>query len=139
MKKIGLIMGCFGVIVLLTGCGGSKSLECSMTNDNQTQTFYLNFGTDDLLQSGTFNYRIQLSEEEQAYLDDLMTELEDQFDSSEFEGVKVDVTNNGKDIVDVNMSFDADEMSEVLGQEIDDSVTYDYIKEDLEDSGYVCK
>lgn len=140
MKRIGLCLGCFGMILLLTvGCGSGRSLECSASQEGATQTYHLSFGSDDILKSGTFNYRLTLDEDQQEYFEEIVTEIEKEFDPSEFEGIDVKLTNNGKDVIEVNLGFDAQELSEVLGEELDDSVTYDYIKDDLENSGFVCE
>ena len=60
-------------------------------------------------------------------------------DSDEYEGFEIRVTDNGKNEVYVDIAFDASELSEIMGEELDESATYDSIREDLESNGYVCK
>ena len=60
-------------------------------------------------------------------------------DSDEYEGFEIRVTDNGKNEVYVDIAFDASELSEIMGEELDESATYDSIREDLENSGYVCE
>ena len=52
---------------------------------------------------------------------------------------EIQVTDNGKNEVYVDIAFDASEVSDIMGEELDESATYDSIREELEDSGYVCE
>ena len=138
MKRIGLIGVSVGMVLLLTGCG-QKSLDCSMEENNMKYNYMLNFDSKDLLKSGTFNLDIKLEDEQKEYLDEIVSEMEKQYDSSEFEGVDISVTDNGEDTVNVKMNFTSDEISAITGEELSDEDTYESIKKDLEDGGYVCK
>ena len=64
--------------------------------------------------------------------------LKERFENNdEFEGFEIQVTDNGKNEVYVDIAFDASEVSDIMGEELDESATYDSIREELEDSGYV--
>ena len=80
-----------------------------------------------------------MEDEQKEYLDEIVSEMEKQYDSSEFEGVDISVTDNGEDTVNVKMNFTSDEISAITGEELSDEDTYESIKKDLEDGGYVCK
>lgn len=138
MKRIGLIGVCFGMVLLLTGCG-NKSLQCTSAEDNEEQVYTLNFDSKEMLESGTFLYRYVLNEDEIPYFDTIVETIESTYTSENFEGLDIQVSDNGKDTIEVQMNFTADQMSEITGSELDDSATYDYIKEDLEDSGFICE
>ena len=138
MKRIGLIGICFGMVLLLTGCG-NKSLQCTSAEDNEEQVYTLNFDSKEMLESGTFLYRYVLNEDEIPYFDTIVETIESTYTSENFEGLDIQVSDNGKDTIEVQMNFTADQMSEITGSELDDSATYDYIKEDLEDSGFICE
>lgn len=138
MKRIGLIGVCFGMVLLLTGCG-NKSLQCTRAEDNEEQVYTLNFDSKEMLESGTFLYRYVLNEDEIPYFDTIVETIESTYTSENFEGLDIQVSDNGKDTIEVQMNFTADQMSEITGSELDDSATYDYIKEDLEDSGFICE
>ena len=124
MKRIGLIGVCFGMILLLTGCG-SKNLECSMSEDNMEQVINFNFNSDDIFESGSLRQTIKLDEDELDTLDEGVEYMKEYFSSSEFEGLDVRVSDNGRDEVYVDMSFDADELSEATGAELGEDDNYD--------------
>ena len=138
MKRIGSIGVCFGMILLLTGCG-SKNLECSMSEVNMEQVINFNFNSDDIFESGSLRQTIKLDEDELDTLDEGVEYMKEYFSSSEFEGLDVRVSDNGRDEVYVDMSFDADELSEATGAELGEDDNYDSAKDTFEEMGYVCK
>ena len=139
MKRIGLIGVCFGMILLLTGCG-KKELRCSMSEDSIDYQMNLTFDSKDLLDTGAMRQTYKLDEDEEDTLEEGVQYLKKMFeDSDEYEGFEIRVTDNGKNEVYVDIAFDASELSEIMGEELDESVTYDSIREDLESNGYVCK
>ncbi len=139
MKRIGLIGVCFGMILLLTGCG-KKELRCSMSEDSIDYQMNLTFDSKDLLDTGAMRQTYKLDEDEEDTLEEGVQYLKKMFeDSDEYEGFEIRVTDNGKNEVYVDIAFDASELSEIMGEELDESATYDSIREDLESNGYVCK
>ncbi len=139
MKRIGLIGVCFGMILLLTGCG-TKELRCSMSEDSIDYQMNLTFDSEDLLDTGAMRQTYKLEEDEEETLEEGVQYLKEMFeDSDEYEGFEIRVTDNGKNEVYVDIAFDASELSEIMGEELDESATYDSIREDLENSGYVCE
>lgn len=140
MKRVGLIGLSLSMIFLLTGCG-EKSLECSMTEDNMTQAFNLKFDSKDMLESGVMRFTFKLEDDELDTLDEGVEALRETFENnSEYDAFDISVTDNGKDEAYVDMSFSADQISEVTGEDLDpETDNYDSIKADLEDTGYVCK
>ena len=139
MKRIGLIGVCFGMILLLTGCG-KKELRCSMSEDSIDYQMNLTFDSKDLLDTGAMRQTYKLAEDEEDTLEEGVQYLKEMFeDSDEYEGFEIRVTDNGKNEVYVDIAFDASELSEIMGEELDESATYDSIREDLESNGYVCK
>ena len=139
MKRIGLIGVCFGMILLLTGCG-KKELRCSMSEDSIDYQMNLTFDSKDLLDTGAMRQTYKLAEDEEDTLEEGVQYLKKMFeDSDEYEGFEIRVTDNGKNEVYVDIAFDASELSEIMGEELDESATYDSIREDLESNGYVCK
>lgn len=139
MKRIGLIGVCFGMILLLTGCG-TKELRCSMSEDSIDYQMNLTFDSEDLLDTGAMRQTYKLEEDEEETLEEGVQYLKEMFeDSDEYEGFEIRVTDNGKNEVYVDIAFDASELSEIMGEELDESATYDSIREDLENNGYVCE
>lgn len=139
MKRIVLIGVCFGMILLLTGCG-KKELRCSMSEDSIDYQMNLTFDSKDLLDTGAMRQTYKLDEDEEDTLEEGVQYLKKMFeDSDEYEGFEIRVTDNGKNEVYVDIAFDASELSEIMGEELDESATYDSIREDLESNGYVCK
>ena len=139
MKRIGLIGVCFGMILLLTGCG-TKELRCSMSEDSIDYQMNLTFDSEDLLDTGAMRQTYKLEEDEEETLEEGVQYLKEMFeDSDEYEGFEIRVTDNGKNEVYVDIAFDASELSEIMGEELDESATYDSIREELENEGYVCE
>ena len=139
MKRIGLIGVCFGMILLLTGCG-TKKLECSMSQESMGYQINLTFDSEDMLDTGVMRQTFKLAEDEEDTLEEGVQYLKERFENNdEFEGFEIQVTDNGKNEVYVDIAFDASEVSDIMGEELDESATYDSIREELEDSGYVCE
>ena len=139
MKRIGLIGVCFGMILLLTGCG-TKELRCSMSEESMGYQMNLTFDSEDMLDTGVMRQTFKLAEDEEDTLEEGVQYLKERFENNdEFEGFEIQVTDNGKNEVYVDIAFDASEVSDIMGEELDESATYDSIREELEDSGYVCE
>ena len=138
MKRIGLIGVCFGMVLLLTGCG-EKRLECTRSEDNMEQVINFKFNSNDVFESGSLRQTVKLDEDELDTLDEGVEYMKEYFSSSEFEGLDIKVSDNGKDEVYVDMAFDADELSEATGAELGEDDNYDSAKETFEGMGYVCE
>lgn len=139
MKRIGLIGVCFGMALLLTGCG-SKELRCSISNENIDYQINLTFDSEDLLDTGVMRQTYKLTEEQEDTLEEGVQYLKEVFeDNDQYEGFEINITDNGKNEVYVDIAFDASELSEIMGEELDESATYDSIREELENEGYVCE
>lgn len=139
MKRIGLIGVCFGMVLLLTGCG-SKELRCSISNENIDYQMNLTFDSEDLLDTGVMRQTYKLTEEQEDTLEEGVQYLKEVFeDNDQYEGFEINITDNGKNEVYVDIAFDASELSEIMGEELDESATYDSIREELENEGYVCE
>lgn len=142
MKRIGIVLASFIFLVILTGCGSEKKLECSLSDEENGlyQTMNLSFDSKDLLKSGTIKQEIKLSEDMAPYLDTIKESAEEEFNSSDYSGMDVQITDNEKDTITVTIGFDAEEASKAMGEELDeDSDNYTSIKESLETEGYTCK
>lgn len=142
LSSVGLVGVCLTLLLFTTGCGGKK-LECSLKEDDYEQTAYLKFDSKNNLNSGVLRQVMKFDEEEIAYLDDIknVTErVKDNIAASEsFSGLDFEVSDNGKDTIIVDFNFNAEEISQVLDEDLDDDLSYDAIREDLENDGFVCK
>ena len=63
MKRIGLIGVCFGMVLLLTGCG-EKRLECTRSEDNMEQVINFKFNSNDVFESGSLRQTVKLDEDD---------------------------------------------------------------------------
>ena len=140
-KCIGLGL-CCGAVLFLTGCGNdAKTMLCTITDEDSGiyQEYTLNFGANDLFESGHIVQDISVPESYRDYMDTYVDAVKEQFDTSDYKDMDITVTDNGEDTIRVEMNFNADQLSETMNVEMDDSATYDNVKEEMENAGYTCK
>lgn len=146
MKRIGLIGVSFGMILLLTGCGNTKTLTCTMQRSEDGTT-------------GAMGYRvtykddvISVIEEKMAYegsgddylsqLDDLEKEFNEGVSEHETDGVKYDLERDGNR-VEITVTYDLNKMTEEEREDIDfsfdDDNSYETVKSNFESQGMVCE
>lgn len=144
MKRVGLIGVCFGMILLLTGCGNEVELTCNMTEDisyaSMTAEYHLVY-EDELLTVMDQGAIIEIDEEYADYL----SYFEDSF-KEEFEDrasyVKTSYKTEDNRFI-AKASYDITKMSdedlESSNDYKDEFATYESAKAYLEDQGYTCK
>ena len=145
MKRMGLIGVCFGLILLLTGCGkDTVELTCSMTEDasyaSMTAEYHLVYEDEKLtvMDQGAI---IEVDEDYANYLSYYEDSFKDSFeDSADY--VKTSYKTEGNRFI-ATASYDITKMS---AEELEDSndyedefATYENAKAYLEDEGYTCK
>jgi len=144
MKKV-LFVGLFCTLIL-TGCGG-KTLTCTMSEeeDGMTMSNEMKFTFDkegEKITKGSVVFDVEVDEEYAEYLDELEEDLKDEFeDIEDFADVKLKTKNNSFS-VEIKYStkdLSEDELEELYYADIYDDVTYEELKEELEDSGFTCK
>ncbi len=147
MKKRVILGSIAGVMLLtLTGCGGGKTLTCTMENSedgmSQITEMRVSFKNDTATSFKTTS-TFEMGEEYSGYLDEFEDYLKDSM-TSEFEdaGVDIDFQRDGNKFI-LTMGADFSEMTDEekadLGFDESDDNSYDTIKSSLEDSGYTCK
>ena len=145
MKRIGLIGVCFGLILLLTGCGkDTVELTCSMTEDasyaSMTAEYHLVYEDEKLtvMDQGAI---IEVDEDYANYLSYFEDSFKEEFEDSP-NYVKTSYKIEGNRFI-ATASYDITKMSdEELGDSNDyeeEFATYDSAKAYLEDEGYTCK
>ena len=140
MKRVGLALGCFGLVLLTTGCGG-KTLECRSSDDSLgvEYLYQLNFDRDDMIDTGVIRQRYVLEDEDLDNFDEMVQEVKDSVEEVDSQGIDIEVTDNGTDTIDVIFHFDIEEVGNALGEELNADSNYDTIKADLENNGFVCE
>ena len=140
MKRVGLALGCFGLVLLTTGCG-EKTLECRSSDDSLgvEYLYQLNFDRDDMIDTGVIRQRYVLEDEDLNNFDEMVQEVKDSVEEVDSQGIDIEVTDNGTDTIDVIFRFDIEEVGNALGEELNADSNYDTIKADLENNGFVCE
>lgn len=145
MKRMGLIGVCFGLILLLTGCGkDTVELTCSMTEDasyaSMTAEYHLVYEDEKLtvMDQGAI---IEVDEDYANYLSYFEDSFKEEFENSA-DYVKTSYKTEGNRFI-AAASYDITKMS---NEELEDSndyeeefATYESAKSYLEDEGYTCK
>ncbi len=135
------------VLVLVTGCGGSKgkTLTCTKSEDEtgmkSTQTMKVSF-SDDKASKINMTMKMDIDEEYSSYISAFKSMLDSQFENFKSKsGVKYD-SKSDKDSITVDLEVDINKLSEEeLGAlDLDGSTgTYDEVKKALEKDEYTCK
>lgn len=147
MKRIFTIFAFIFSILLLTGCGSTKKLECKKVYKeyNETDVYMLEYTKDGVLQSVT--YRILLED----YIEGELTtseraELNSECDEIKDSGIKnlsCKVNIKGKDVEMIISATGIDKMSleQIEEADLDDftEYTYDELKAELIEDGYTCQ
>lgn len=151
MKKIKLLV--LGALILLcfTGCGSSKTLECSKSEDAEgmktTMTYTMKFKSDKVnyLKMGMdFEATTEEVKEYWSYsigmVDSMFSEYEEK------DGLKIDSKNDEDNYkYTFSMELDLDKLTDEDLEELelddvaDSSSTYDEVKKDAEADGFTCK
>lgn len=143
MKRVGLAIAGLSLVVLLTGCGSEKKLECT-TSENQTgvsvnQVYTITFDSKNRFKSAVLSQDMKLDEDQVDYFETYKEQVKTTFENNaQFKDLDIDFSDNSKDTVSVKVSFDADDMSKITGSSTS-SADYDDVKSELEKVGYTCK
>lgn len=132
--------------LLLTGCGNTKTLECSMKDDSNdgmvlNQKVKVSFDGDNVTKVD-MDMKMTVDEEYSDYMDMMEDSLKEQFEDIESKkGITLKTSTKGNDI---NISFVADltKMDKDTKEEldiVDTEASYDEAKKTFEDEGYSCK
>ena len=141
MKKY-LIVFVAVMLLVVTGCGNTKTLSCSLEEDGQKAVVDMEFGDNDVLTKMTMTMSVALEEEltddEKAMMESYMELMCDAYD---YEGIDCKVDTGSKS-VDVVITMNLDKMSAEDKTEMgysDAEATYDAMKKAAEEDGYTCK
>ena len=151
MKRIGLIGVCFGMILLLTGCGNEVELTCTMEESASYATtvmqYHLTYRDEELV---TMDEGVVMEiNESYSYIDSLLSNFEEDFN----ETVDEYVSEFGRDTIEADISVDGNRLTASMSYNIsqmneeqleytsyqDEYSTYESAKESLEAEGFVCE
>lgn len=131
-------------LLLLTGCGNTKTLVCTQTQDengmSMTTEMNVTFKNDEASEF-TMTADMEVEDTYKDYMDQFKSIMEESFSSFKENGM--DVTIDSKDTtVTATISANFDEMTEDEKEEIgftSSDNSYDAVKQSLEDSGFTCE
>ena len=147
MKRIFTIFAFAFSILLLTGCGSTKKLECKKVYEeyNETEVYMLEYTKDGVLQSVTLRLLLEdyiegeLTAEEKAELNSECDEIKE----AGIKNLSCQVNIKEKDIEMIISATGIDKMSpeQIEEADLDDFVeyTYDELKAELIEDGYTCQ
>ena len=134
------------VVLLTSGCGKTKVLECTMNDDStegleMAHTVKATFKNDAVTKMD-IDMVLTVDDELKDYTNELAESLKSEF--SNLDGKKgVSITTDTKDkVVTFNLTADLSKMDDSAKEELDmvgTSETYAAAKKDLEGEGYKCK
>jgi len=145
-KKFMLCVPVLALGLLTSGCGNTKVLECTMTDDSSngmemTQTVKATYKKDSLTKMD-MTMKVTVDEEYEDYMDMLEASLTSEFENLEGKkGIKID-TNTKNNVLTFSLVADIDKMDEETKEElnmVEGTETYEEAKEGLEADGYTCK
>ncbi len=145
MKK-GVIFGTMAGVMLLvlTGCDGGQTLTCTQNQEQDGRSMEAQMEirfTNDRASSLSLQTQVSVTDEEdEVYLDSFIESMDELYEY-ESDGVKIDVDSSSKTAT-VVVTFDFGKMSD---DEIDDAgfdsddLSYETMKEEMEDTGFTCR
>ena len=139
MKNLKIALISLLVVVLLTGCGGKKTLNCNGELEGMKTNFTANFDSKSKFESADLTMEFKVTDEMLSLLS--LKEIKETFETSMKEsfknGAKVTVTDDGKDKLTIKVSLDKSGIKSLVGEEVKD--TYNDVKKSLEDDKFTCK
>lgn len=147
MKKI-LRLGIptLALIFLVSGCGKTKVLECSMKNNStdgmeMSQIIKATFKNDAVTKMD-ISVNVEVDDEYKDYTDELEESLKSEFSNLEDKkGIEIK-TNTKDNVISFKITANLSKMDDAAKEELDmvgTSETYDEAKKELESEGYTCK
>ena len=144
MKSRVLVGSLAVMLLLLTGCGGTQTLVCTQTQeeDGMTMTTEMNVAfQNDEASEFTMTADMKVDDTYIDYMDQFESIMKESFSTFEEDGM--DVTIESKDTtITATVSANFNEMTEDEKEQIgftSSDNSYDDVKQSLEDSGFTCK
>lgn len=145
MKKyLGLLVVMVFGFAFLTGCGSTKTLTCTRSEDEEgmemNTTMNVTFDND-VISGANAIMEFKVPEEYLKVLpiEKFAEEIEKEFIGSIPEGVTTDTKSKG-DTITITMDIDVDKLDNKSKEEMDlDGSSYEEVKKSLEEEGYSCK
>ena len=144
MKKKILLVAVVGTALMCSGCGKTKTLVCTKTEDATGMTITSEMSTDfknDSIQTIKMDMNVKLDSSYVKYKDTIKESLEQQYSKyKDAKGVKysADVKD---DVISFSLTIDNKAISKETrtGLKLSGSEKYSVNKKTLEDQGYSCK
>ena len=142
MRKLGVIIVSVMFFVILVGCGNTKTLTCTQSLEEGLESNFVTKFKNDKLVSGEQKMKMTLTEDMEPYFEDFKDMLVSSIDYlDEYEGIEMKTNDNGKNEIEITVTFDADKLNDESKDELGLGTTtsYDDVKKSLEDEGFVCE
>jgi len=141
MKKY--VVALLGIVLLvITGCGNSKTLSCSIEENEQISVVDMKFSEEGILKTielkRTKMFEEELTKQGREYMDSYMKVYCSGYDMEGVSCTSETGTSSSKLMISVDLDRMLDEDKSDIISETDD-LTYDSIKSKITDNGYVCK
>lgn len=144
MKKIIMPIALVGLALVLSGCGKTETLTCTMSQDESGMA--MNSKIEAVFEGNevtklNLNIDAKVDESLSSYVPTMKSVIESQYEKYKKEGATVKVTSKDNTIK-ADLSFDLKKMSDEDKEEldlIDTKGTKEASKKDLEKEGYTCK
>ncbi len=134
MKKFLKLMVSISVLFLVVGCGNKKVLECTQEDEYENLKTTITYKKDQL---DSMLYTIYLPIGEDVTDEDVDAAIEEFQNVFNEDGIKLDVE-KGKDGVTFTSNLSGEQVKTLMDDENQD-LSYDALKQKLEESGYTCK
>ncbi len=145
MKKLRVLSVLFLFTIIVTGCGGEKTLTCTKSDDSTGMTMNQNIVTTFKSNKATkvdMSIDVVVDDQYKSQIGNIESSLKKQFSSyEEQKGVTFKTSTKDK-TVNVNIVADLEKMDDAARKKLNITATdekYDDVKEDFEDEGYSCK
>lgn len=145
-KALKLCIPFLALVLLVSGCGDTKVLECTMTDDSSegmemSQTIKATYRKDSLTKVD-MTMKVTVDDEYADYMDMLEKSLTSEFTNLEDQkGITMD-TKTKNNVLTFSLIADLNKMDDEAKEELDmveDTGTYKDAKESFEEEGYTCK
>ncbi len=144
MKRIGLIGVCLGFGLLLTGCGDTRELTCSRSEEDYYATMVEQYHftyKSEALEKVDQGIQIEMAEDYSTLLSSYADTLEEEVREMNSDTIKANFSVEGNKLIvtaSYNFSDLSEEELETVGYE-EEYASYDSAKTELESQGYVCE
>ena len=139
LKNFRLALIAIVAMLLVTGCGSTKTLKCSGDLEGMKTELVANFDKKNKFSNADMTMVYKADEEtlKAVSISDMNKLLKESMESEMGGAANVEVTDNGKDTITIKLQMNREQIEKTM--KVDASDSYEDFKKSVETDGFTCK